>query len=233
MKAMILAAGLGTRMRPLTDTLPKPLLRAGGRSLIEHHIINLAKAGVTDIVINHFYMGDKIEAALGDGSAWGVSIVYSAETVRLETAGGIARALPLLGDESFIVVSSDIWTDYDYADLRPVDGKGTLVRLLMVDNPEHHPRGDFILDSDGRLHLQTSGVPGMAVTYSGVSVMHPAFFAGVSDEPLPLRPLLDAGMAAGIVAGEHYRGRWMDIGTPERLQELDSALTVGAGPARD
>lgn len=224
MKAMILAAGLGTRMRPLTDTLPKPLLRAGGRSLIEHHIVNLAAAGVTDIVINHFYMGDRIEAALGDGSAWGVRIVYSPESVRLETAGGIAKALPILGEESFIVVSSDIWTDYSYADLRPVDGVTTLARLLMVDNPAHHPGGDFILGTDNRLHLQASGVPGQAVTYSGVSVMHPAFFKGVPAEPLPLRPLLDAGMKAGRIEGEHYRGRWMDIGTPKRLRELDESL---------
>lgn len=224
MRAMILAAGLGTRMRPLTDTLPKPLLRAGGRSLIEHHIVNLAAAGVTDIVINHFYMGDKIEAALGNGSAWGVRIAYSAEVVRLETAGGIAKALPLLGEESFIVVSSDIWMDYDYANLRPVDGTTTMARLLMVDNPAHHPGGDFTLGNDGRLHLQVSGVPGRAVTYSGVSVMHPAFFAGVPAEPLPLRPLLDAGMAAGRIEGEYYGGRWMDIGTPERLRELDQAL---------
>ncbi|MDP1931803.1 MAG: nucleotidyltransferase family protein [Gammaproteobacteria bacterium] len=224
MKAMILAAGLGTRMRPLTDTLPKPLLRAGRCSLIEHHIVNLARAGVQDIVINHFYLGDMIEEALGNGSAWGVNIMYSRETARLETAGGIAKALPLLGDAPFIVVSSDIWTDYDYADLQPIDGVTTLARLLMVNNPEHHPEGDFILDNNGRLHLKASAVPGRAVTYSGVSVMHPAFFAGVSAEPLPLRPLLDAGMRAGTIAGEYYHGHWMDIGTPERLEELDVLL---------
>ena len=147
MKAIILAAGLGTRMRPLTDHLPKPLLQAGGSALIEYHLRNLAAAGIREIVINHFHLGDKIEAALGDGSRYGVQIQYSRETVRLETAGGIVKALPLLGSEAFAVVSGDIWTDYDFRSLQPLDGHATLARLVMVDNPPHHPRGDFVLDN--------------------------------------------------------------------------------------
>lgn len=224
MRAMILAAGLGTRMRPLTDHLPKPLLQAGGSALIEYHLRNLAAAGIREIVINHFHLGAILEAALGDGSRYGVHIIYSRETVRLETAGGIVKALPLLGAESFVVVSGDIWTEYNFALLRPVDGVDTLARLVMVDNPPHHPGGDFVLNSDARLRLRGSGESGKGGTYSGIGVMHPALFAGLAEAPLPLRPMLNSAIADGRIAAEHFAGRWQDIGTPERLAELDALL---------
>ncbi len=223
MRAMILAAGLGTRMRPLTDTLPKPLLRAGGKALIEYHLINLAQAGIRDIVINHFHLGEKLEEALGDGSRYGVSLAYSRESVRLETAGGIVKALPLLGTESFAVISADIWADYDYARLEPVDGEQTLARLIMVENPQHHKAGDFALGVDGRLSIAEEG-SGAGVTYSGISVMHPKLFRGLQEAPLPLRPILDKAIAAGLVAAQMHDGHWFDIGTPERLAELDLFL---------
>jgi len=224
MRAIILAAGLGTRMRPLTDHLPKPLLQAGGSALIEYHLRNLAQAGIREVVINHFHLGERLEEALGDGSRYGVQIAWSREAVRLETAGGIVNALPLLGDEAFAVVSGDIWTDYDFARLQPVDGRDTLARLVMVPNPPHHPTGDFQCAPSGRLQLGAAQEAAPGCTYSGVSVMHPALFAGLSAQPLPLRPVLDAAIAAGRVAGELYTGRWFDIGTPQRLQELDEML---------
>lgn len=220
---MILAAGLGTRMRPLTDSIPKPLLRAGGKSLIEYHLLNLAQAGIRDIVINHFHLGEKLEEALGDGSRYGVNLSYSRETVRLETAGGIVKALPLLGAEAFAVISADIWADYDYGQLEPVDGEQTLARLIMVKNPAHHKAGDFALSEDGRLAIANE-TTATGVTYSGISVMHPKLFAGLQEEPLPLRPILDKAIAAGLVAAQMYDGHWFDIGTPERLSELDIFL---------
>ena len=222
MKAMILAAGLGTRMRPLTDTVPKPLLQAGGRALIEYHIVNLARAGIVDIVINHYHLGEKIEAALGDGSQYAVRLHYSAETVRLETAGGIVKALPMLGEDSFAVISGDIWTDYDYRNLRAVDGVRTKARLVMVRNPAHHRNGDFALQADGRLRLARGEEQGL--TYSGISVMHPSLFAGLEQAPLALRPVLDKAIAAGQVSAETFPGRWFDIGTPERLADLETLL---------
>ena len=222
MKAMILAAGLGTRMRPLTDTVPKPLLQAGGRALIEYHIVNLARAGIVDIVINHYHLGEKIEAALGDGSQYAVRLHYSAETVRLETAGGIVKALPMLGEDSFAVISGDIWTDYDYRNLRAVDGVRTKARLVMVHNPAHHRNGDFALQADGRLRLARGEEQGL--TYSGISVMHPSLFAGLEQAPLALRPVLDKAIAAGQVSAETFSGRWFDIGTPERLADLETLL---------
>lgn len=224
MKAMILAAGLGTRMRPLTDALPKPLLQAGGKALIEHHILKLAAGGITDIVINHFYLGEKIEQALGDGSAYGVRIEYSPEASRLETAGGIIKALSLLGQDSFIVVNGDIWTDYSFASMRPVNGVGTLARLVMIDNPEHNPEGDFNLSGDNQLQ-ELASVDSRALTFSGISVLHANLFKGLAEEARPLAPLLRSAIAAGKVEGEYYSGRWFDIGTPERLLELDTILS--------
>lgn len=223
MKAMILAAGLGSRMRPLTDELPKPLLKVGGMALIEYHLIGLAKAGITDIVINHYHLGEKLEAALSDGSRYGVNIVYSRETVRLETAGGIVKALPLLGPDPFAVISADIWSDFDYSALQAVDGENTLARLIMVKNPQHHERGDFKLTSKGRLTL-ASADSGNGVTYSGISVMHPKLFANLPEEPLALRPVLDKAIAANLIAAQMHEGLWFDIGTPERLTELDTYL---------
>ena len=226
MKAMILAAGLGSRMLPLTANTPKPLLKAGGRSLIEHHIYNLAEAGITEIVINHFYLGEQIEQALGNGSAFGVRIAYSPEIERMETAGGIIRALALLGDESFIVISADIWTQFPFASLRPVDGEQVLARLVMVNNPEHHAGGDFHLDQSGLL-IQPPAESGLVrCTYSGISVMHPQLFRGYPEAPLPLRPLLTAAMPRPQLQGQLYTGPWADIGTPARLQELDTALAL-------
>ncbi len=224
MKAMILAAGLGTRMQPLTADTPKPLLKVGGRSLIEYHILNLAAAGVTDIVINHFYLGAKIEQALGNGEAYGVRIVYSPESERMETAGGIIRALPLLGDDPFIVVSGDIWTEFPFASLAPVDGDKVLGRLVMVNNPEHHAGGDFHIDQSGFLSRPPEGSDLPCFTYSGVSVMHPKLFAGYPEAPLPLRPLLLAAMLRHQLQGQLYTGPWLDIGTPARLADLDRTL---------
>lgn len=229
MRAMLLAAGLGTRMLPLTQTLPKPLLRAGGQALIEYHLRNLAAAGVTDIVINHHYLGARLEAALGDGRRYGVAIVYSPEPERLETAGGIVKALPLLGQESFLVISADIWSDYDLRQLRPVDGVQTLARLVMVDNPPHHPQGDFVLRENGSLGLRSGDDTVAGCTYSGISVMHPALFAGLAAAPLALRPVLDGAIVADKVEAQHFPGSWFDIGTPERLQELDMLLSNRRG----
>lgn len=220
MKAIILAAGLGTRMRPLTDTLPKPLLKVGGRALIEYHLLNLARAGITEVVINHYHLGEILEEALGDGRDYGVNIAYSRESVRLETAGGIVKALPLLGTEPFAVISADIWTDYDYKNLTTVDGETTLANLVMVENPDHHKAGDFALTDAGRLILADENASS-GVTYSGISVMHPKLFANLPEEPLALRPVLNQAIANNMISAEMHNGLWFDIGTPERLVELD------------
>lgn len=220
MKAMILAAGRGERMRPLTDETPKPLLPAGGRALIEYHIEGLARAGFTDLVVNHAHLGAQLEAALGDGSRYGVSIHYSPEGEALETGGGIFRALPRLGPEPFVVVNGDIWTDYPFACL-PHQLVG-LAHLVLVDNPPHHPQGDFALDR-GRIHDHD----GPRLTFSGIGVYRPALFDGCRDGRFPLAPLLRRAMAAGQVTGERYGGRWVDVGTPERLARLDRELGGG------
>lgn len=225
MRAMILAAGRGERMRPLTDHTPKPLLQVGGRPLIAWHIARLAAAGFTELVINHAWLGDKIEAALGDGSRWGVSIAYSREGVALETAGGIATALPLLGDAPFVVVNGDVLTDADYTALRAaagqLDGHARLAHLLLVANPAHHPQGDFGLLPDGRVAASPSD--GDALTFSGVGAYHPALFAGCTPgRPAKLAPLLRGAMARGQVHGQRHDGVWLDVGTPERLAEADA-----------
>ncbi|VVP82257.1 N-acetylmuramate alpha-1-phosphate uridylyltransferase MurU [Pseudomonas fluorescens] len=219
MKAMILAAGKGERMRPLTLTTPKPLVRAGGVPLIEYHLRALAAAGFTEIVINHAWLGQQIEDYLGDGSQYGVSIQYSPEGEPLETGGGIFRALPLLGNEAFLVVNGDIWTDYDFSQLhRPIAG---LAHLVLADNPAHHPTGDFNL-TDGQVR---DGLPGAAtLTYSGVAVLHPQLFAGCVAGAFKLAPLLRTAMADGQVTGEHLNGAWVDVGTHERLAEVDSLI---------
>ncbi|MDP9529659.1 N-acetylmuramate alpha-1-phosphate uridylyltransferase MurU [Pseudomonas protegens] len=220
MKAMILAAGKGERMRPLTLTTPKPLLPVAGVPLIEYHLRALAQAGFRDIVINHAWLGQQIEDALGDGQRWGLNIRYSAEGEPLETAGGIFQALPLLGEQPFLVVNGDIWTDYDFATLRrPLTG---LAHLVMVDNPAHHPSGgDFCLE-DGRLHDARPGVP--ALTFSGISVLHPDLFQGCVAGPSKLAPLLRAAMARDQVSGEHMQGQWIDVGTVERLAQVERLL---------
>jgi N-acetyl-alpha-D-muramate 1-phosphate uridylyltransferase len=223
MRAMILAAGRGNRMRPLTDHTPKPLLPAGGKPLILHHIERLAAAGLRDIVINHAHLGDRIEAVLGDGADLGVSIRYSAEEQALETGGGIFKALPLLGSDPFLVVNGDIWTDAPFAGLAL--GDGDLAHLVLVANPPHNPVGDFALH-EGR--VREDG--GRKFTFSGVGLYSPALFAGCTAGAFPLAPLLRDGMAQGRVGGRLHRGHWYDIGTPERLAELDQMLTQD-GPA--
>lgn len=204
-------------MRPLTDHTPKPLLRVGDRALIEWHIVALAEAGMRELVINHAHLGDQIVNQLGSGERYGVNIQYSAEGTALETGGGIFRALPLLGDAPFLVINGDIWTDYPYRQLcEPPRG---LAHLVMVDNPGHNPGGDFALQ-DGR--LSETGQP--CLTFSGIGVYRPELFAACEDGAFPLAPLLRQAMQNGQVSGEHYRGQWMDIGTPERLQWLDQRL---------
>jgi len=228
-KVMILAAGLGERMRPLTDHTPKPLLRAGGMPLIEHHIRRLAQAGFSEMVINVSHLAQQIIDFCGDGSRWGVSVVYSREKEPLETAGGLIQALPLLGDKPFLVVNGDIWIDYPFARLagyRPAPGESA--HLVMVDNSSHHPRGDFRLDAEGRLQKLKGAENGL--TYAGVAVFVPAFFAGLPPHKLPLRPLLDAAIDRGSLTGEHHAGAWEDVGTPRRLEALDAALRAAPQP---
>ena len=250
MKAMLLAAGRGERMRPLTDRTPKPLLVAGGKPLIVWHLEKLAAAGITEVIINHAWLGEQIPAALGDGSAYGVHITYSAEGEALETAGGIARALPLLtqgepDNAPFAVISSDAWSDLDYTRLTEVAqrlaaGEGDCW-CLMVDNPGHHRGGDFALDN-GHLKLagtahkasagnntQTATNPEEAdtLTYAGIGVFTPAMFRDIADGTrAPLRPWLEKAITAGRALGDHHRGQWFDIGTPARLEELDRLLTA-------
>ncbi|MGR4069387.1 N-acetylmuramate alpha-1-phosphate uridylyltransferase MurU [Billgrantia sp. C5P2] len=222
MKAMILAAGLGKRMRPLTDHCPKPLLPVAGKPLIVHHLERLAEAGIHDVVINVSYRAEQIVAALGDGSELGVSIAWSRETHPLETGGGIRQALPLLGEAPFLLVNGDVWSDFDPATLSAL-GDGDLAHLVLVDNPAHHPTGDFRLDAAGRVHAQ--GQP--RLTFAGLSLIDPALVAAQSPGEFPLAPLLREAMNAGRVGGTHHRGRWVDVGTPERLAELDRALRQG------
>lgn len=220
MKAMILAAGRGERMRPLTDHTPKPLLQAGGKPLIVWHIERLAQAGFRELVINHAHLGRQIEEALGRGERWGVRISYSDEGEALETAGGIANALPLLGDRPFLVVNGDVYTDYDFERLRSQPMEGVAAHLVLVDNPPQHPAGDFGL-ADGKLVEQGEE----RLTFSGIGVYRPEFFASVvPGAKAKLAPLLFAALASGQVTAEHYRGVWVDVGTPERLQALDRTL---------
>ncbi|WP_345795983.1 N-acetylmuramate alpha-1-phosphate uridylyltransferase MurU [Castellaniella sp. MT123] len=235
MRAMILAAGRGERMRPLTDTCPKPLLPVGGQPLIVWHLRRLAHAGITDILINHAWLGDRIEAALGDGGAWGVRLRYSAESPALETAGGIAHALPFFQEQPFLVVNGDIWCDWDparahswAADLADT----TQAHLLLVDNPTHHPEGDFTRQADGTV---TPPPPGATtLTFAGIGLYRPSLFTGTDpDRAAPLAPLLRRAMTHQAVTGERHPGCWVDVGTPERLDRLDQLLRHphGAHPA--
>ena len=224
---MILAAGRGERMRPLTDRTPKPLLMVGGKPLIVWHIERLRVAGFDRIVINHAHLGQQIEDALGNGGAFGVTIAYSRESSALETAGGIATALPLIGGDVFPVVNGDIYCEYDFSRLaepmaRLADGRDQ-AHLVLIDNPPHHPQGDFVLDG-GRLTNADTPSPAR-LTFSGIGVYHRALF---TDTPAggkaPLAPLLRQAIDAGRASGEHFGGRWVDVGTPERLQQLDESL---------
>lgn len=219
MKAMILAAGKGERLRPLTLHTPKPLVRAAGVPLIEYHLRALAAAGFSELVINHAWLGQQIEDHLGDGSRFGVSIRYSPEGEPLETGGGIFKALPLLGDEPFLVVNGDIFTDYAFAQLRkPLAG---LAHLVLVDNPEHHLQGDFLL-ADGQV-FDGQGA-GERLTYSGLAVLSPQLFEGCEPGAFKLAPLLRQAMARGLVSGERHAGRWIDVGTHERLADVERVL---------
>jgi N-acetyl-alpha-D-muramate 1-phosphate uridylyltransferase len=217
-KAMVLAAGRGERMRPLTDHTPKPLLPVGGRPLIAWHLEALARAGVREVVINLSWLGEQIRAALGTGTAFGLRIAYSEEgPVPLETGGGIFRALPLLGPGPFLVVNGDTWTDVDLAGLAV--GPEADARLVLVPNPPHHPRGDFGLEG-GRVVEAEAG----RHTYSGIGVYRPELFAGCEPGRFPLLPLLRRAIAAGRLEGQLHTGAWHDVGTPERLAALDAAL---------
>lgn len=218
-RAIILAAGRGERMRPLTDHCPKPLLQVDGVPLIVYVIRALRAAGVQDLVINHAHLGTMLEQDLGNGERWDVNIRWSAEDRALETAGGIVKALPLLGDEPFIVVNGDVWSDFDFRALSHMDLAGRLGHLIMVNNPPHHPSGDFGLDDAGLIGTKSSA---SALTFSGISLLSPQLFADCKPGKQPLRPLLDAAMARGLISGEHYAGSWVDVGTPERLASLQS-----------
>ena len=222
MKAFILAAGRGERMRPLTDVTPKPLLMAGGKPLIVWHLERLADSGFREIIINHAHLGAQIEAALGDGRQFGLSIRYSPEPPgALETAGGIAHALPLLGNKSFLVVNGDVFCDVDFAAFARHACPPAGAHLLLVDNPAHHGGGDFSLR--GERIIPAHGE--QTLTYAGIGLFSPALFRDVPpDQPLKLRPLLDAAIAAGTLSGERHAGRWVDVGTPQRLAELDQEL---------
>lgn len=231
MKALIFAAGLGQRMRPLTDTTPKPLLRVGGKCLIAWHMDKLAALGVDDVVINTSWLAEQFPHVLGDGSHWGLRIHYSHEgPTPLETGGGMLHALPLLGDAPFLLVNADVWTDYDFAQLpREPDG---LAHLVMVDVPAQAKGGDFAMDAQGRMHA--GGDP--LLTYAGLGVYRPQVLqnwrAHITPTPdseanapkFPLAPILRAQMQRGQISGEHHHGRWTDVGTPERLAELDAVL---------
>ena len=218
MKAMLLAAGRGERMRPITDALPKPLVPVAGKPLIAWHLASLARAGFRDVVINTSWLAGSLHAALGDGSAFGVSITWSDEgPVPLETGGGIFRALPLLGPGPFLVVNADIWTDIDFGTLALADDAHA--RLVLVPNPPHNPRGDFGLDGDLVVSRDTD-----RFTYSGVGMYRRELFEGSSGERFPLLPVLNRGIAARCVRGELHRGAWSDVGTAERLAALDARL---------
>ena len=232
MKALIFAAGRGERMRPLTDATPKPLLRIGGRRLIEWHLEKLAANGVREVVINTSWLAEQFPAALGDGGRWGLRLIYSYEgATPLETGGGMWAALPLLGAAPFVLVNGDVWSDYDLS-LLPREPQG-VAHLVMVDTAAHVPQGDFALDATGHLHAQGAS----RLTYSGIGVFGAGLFAGwreavghadgVNATPprFRLAPLLRAAMERGQVTGEHHRGRWTDVGTPERLAALDAELS--------
>jgi MurNAc alpha-1-phosphate uridylyltransferase len=220
MKAMILAAGRGERMRPLTDRVPKPLVPVGGRPLIVHHLERLAAAGLREVVINHAHLGELIEAALGDGSRWGLAIRYSPESpAALGTGGGIHNALALIGDSPFVVVNGDVWTDFPYGRLTAPPG---LAHLVLVPNPAHNATGDFGLE-DGRV------VPdSRRLTFSGIGVYRPRLFAASAAGAFALGPLLRETAGRGEVTGEVYEGAWFDVGTLERLAEVEAFLRRGA-----
>jgi MurNAc alpha-1-phosphate uridylyltransferase len=240
MKALLLAAGRGERMRPLTDATPKPLLQAGGKRLIEWHLERLANSGIRKIVVNIAHLAEQFPYALGDGSRYGVRIAYSREgETPLETGGGMLHALPLLSDESFLAINADTFTDFDFAKLsNPPCG---VAELVLVDNPPQHPQGDFGIDADGRL-LPHADSPGAthALTFAGIGVYRPEILrdwqtvigdaegAHAAQPRFPLTPLLRAAITRGAITWQHHRGFWTDVGTPQRLTQLDARLRVAA-----
>lgn len=231
MRALILAAGLGERMRPLTNTTPKPLLEAGGKPLIAWHLEKLAAIGVRDVVVNTSWLAPRFPEVLGDGARWGLRLHYSYEgPTPLETGGGMFKALPLLGDAPFLAINGDVWTDFDFAKL-PREPRG-VAHLVLVDNPPQHPVGDFALHDDGRIGNEGAN----KLTFAGIGVYRASLFddwrtivgdaPGANEDPPRFRtpPLLIAAMTRGMVDGTHHAGRWTDVGTPERLAELDGGL---------
>lgn len=222
MRAMILAAGRGERMRPLTDKMPKSMLQVNGKPLIQYHVEHLVQSGILDIVINHAQFGDQIEGYLGNGKIWGARIAYSPEYENpLDTAGGIVEALPLLGEEPFLTVNADIWTDFPFQQLLKLSEDlanhraNYLAHIVLVDNPAHNAKGDFSLSDDRVLNEGDS-----MLTFSGISVFKPEFFKDCASGSTPLAPMIRQAVSQGRVSGSHYQGLWCDIGTPERLQEL-------------
>ncbi len=230
MKAMILAAGEGRRMRPLTLETPKPLLGAGGKSLIEYHLLKLAGAGVKDVIVNVAYLGEKIIAALGDGERYGLDIHFSVETAPLETAGGILHALPRLGEQPFLLVNGDIWTDYDFSRLLqlPME-KDCGAHLVLVDNPPHNPAGDYSLSRRGSVRGKSAEAE--TYTFAGMSIIDPRLIDRYPKKrsKFPLKEVLDWAIARNAITGEYYGGEWDDIGTPEKLASLGRRLQASAG----
>jgi MurNAc alpha-1-phosphate uridylyltransferase len=230
MRAMILAAGRGERMRPLTDHTPKPLLTVGGKPLIVWHLERLARAGLRDVVVNNAWLGDQLMAALGTGERWGVRITHSPEGRALETAGGIAQALPHLGPTPFLVINGDLWCDWPLERAHTLGERllalDALCACVMIENPPHHPAGDFLLEG-GRLHADRE--TGVRLTFSGIGVYHPKLFGALpAGHAAPLAPLLRSAMQSGQALGERHDGVWQDIGTVARLQALQAQFPAGA-----
>lgn len=222
--ALIFAAGRGERMRPLTDSMPKPLLQIGRKRLIEYHIEKLAAAGVRDVVINTSHLAEQFPIALGDGRRWGLRLHYSFEGDEpLETGGGMLNALPLLGGSPFIALNGDIWTDFDFCTL-PQNPEG-LAHLVVIDNPQHHPLGDFVLH-----HGRLLDGPGPRLTFVGIGVYRPELLANHAPGKFSIAPVLRAAMRENQISGEHFHGAWIDVGTPQRLNELDQYLRQPSAP---
>ncbi len=229
MRAMILAAGRGERMRPLTDSTPKPLLKAGGKPLIVWHIERLAAAGFTELIINHAWLGGQIEQMLGDGNQYAAHITYSRELRALETAGGIAKAMAFFRGEPFLVINADIWCDWNPAEARSIAANmaDSMAWLLLVDNPPQHPLGDFQLNANGLVSEKPLQTSPNTLTFSGIGVYSPTLFKDIAeDQAAPLAPLLRQAMGKHQVRGNRYTGRWVDVGTPQRLADLDRALSA-------
>jgi len=227
MKAMILAAGLGNRMRPLTNHTPKPLLCADGKPLIEYHLENLQRAGVREVIINLAYLGEKIRAHLGDGEQFGLEIIYSREPEPLETGGAILHALDALGTDTFLLINGDVWCDLEFTHFiqQPL-AEGQLGNLLLVPNPEFHPQGDFALDSTGQLIADIDKSHPQRFTFGGISLLKPELIANYPDrrQKFPLVEVLRRALGEGQLTGQVHQGHWSDVGTPERLQKLEHYL---------